>query len=149
MVHWALLCNRVAVESLACRPLGWAWEVWDPGVLQGPPGNSALLGVWPARRLSLQAVWPRAGLLLVFTHFLPPCDYNPGVWFVTPVLTTSLLFRARLWSHLPDPVSVEVCYSFRSHRVITHTSQTDDSFQPWLISALWPSESRWAPGPLS
>lgn len=150
MVHWALLCNRVAVESLACRPLGWAWRAWDPGV--GALLGTVLCLVSGQRggcvcSLFLTQGWPAC--LVLHTHSSPPTllDCNPGVWFVTPVLTTSFSSEPGFDLTSQDPVSVEVCYPFRSMGYYPHSIP-----DRWFISTLadlcivtfW---LNWAPGP--
>lgn len=130
-----LLCTEIAGDSPACWPLitpeAWRW---------GPPRNWALLGVWPARR-SLQAVvdsgWP-AWLVLHIHSSTSPCLTAPqgyGLW--------QLPFTSEPGFDLTsqDPVAVETPQYF-GFTVITRTvSQADDSFQPWLTSAFWPSGS--------
>lgn len=152
MVHWALLCNRVAVESLACRPLGWAWRAWDPGV-------RALLGTvlclvsgqqggW-VYRLFLTQGWPAC--LVLHTHSSPPpcltITQGCGLWLLSsqlPSLQSQALISPPRIQFLLKSVTLS------DPRVITHTaSQTDDSFQPWLISALWPSGLIGLQAPLS
>lgn len=148
MVHWALLCNRVAVESLACRILwvsleslrSWRQASWEQCFAWCLASKEAEF---------TGCFWPRAGLpgFVLHTHSSPPpcLTINQGV--VCDSCPHNFLFRARLWSHLPGS---SFCWSlllFRS-TVITHTaSQTDDSFQPWLISALWPLAELGSAGP--
>ena len=138
---------------------GLPWKAWPAEPLagrgepetqrQGPSRNNALLGVWPARRRSLQTVVdPVLARLPRPSHIPAPhlAWLHPGV---TPALTASSTSEPGFDLTSQDPVSVEVHHCFRSTGYCPHSIPGR-----WFISTLadlciltfWLYR---APGPLS
>lgn len=133
---------EVAVESSACwlgaRPgqpdLAHSWHS-----VAGPP-RTVLTWCLSSKEEFTCCCWPRAGPPALpsnpFQH-LTFLDCTPGVQFLTTSFTSGPGFD--LTSQ--NLVSVEVGQFFGSTVIVLKASQADDSFQPWLTSAFWPSGS--------
>lgn len=136
---WGERQNGALGTSSASGLPWWAWlaDPWPHPETgrRGPPRNDALLGVWPARRRSLQAlVDPELACLPRPSHPFQPLtlpDCTPGVRFVTPVLTASSTSEPGFDLASQDPVSVEVHQSFGSTGYYPHSIPGR-----WLISTL-------------
>lgn len=135
-----LFCIWVAMKSLACWPFGQAGRAWDNA--SGPSREQCF--VWclaSGEAKLLTGGW--LACLILHTHSSPsPCLTAPqgcGLWLLSsqlPPLQTQTLISPPRIQFLLKSISL-----FGLWVISRPASQADDSFQPWLISAFWPSGS--------